>query len=543
MKDESKSLTQIELSSLVDECRSLIKGRRILEFRDLAPGLESPLLAGAEEKFIMLVEDADSNMQRIVRLVLSVTSGLNYMLVSPRPQRRLKKGEGSWFAQGLHAQIAGSRIRAINVEPKDRIVTLAIENRDRLAWSLKFELFGRRANILLLDEELTILRALRESRTEARHIAEGLPYPPPVRVAARRKATAEQPSRFDLEGTSALGGLALNESADRYFHEIEGHAQLEGARRALRSQCGKETKRARKAIVQTDEKIARAGEAEKIKVEGDLLKAHFHLLKRGMDKVDVTNIFSADQESITIALDPKLDPARNLEAIYKRYRKTSRSRPHLESLRATYAERLEQLNQMGRRLEQAVAIEEIVLIHDEMIAAGVIKQIKRPPQSTERLTPSRDGRLPSKDGRLPSKDGRKPSAKPFASKNIRKYLLTRDQEVFVGKDGETNHRLLHLARGRDIWLHCHNTPGAHVVLPMAKNQNPSLDELLAAGQLALHFSQLRGAEQADVIYTPRKYVRAIKGGKKGQVTVERFKTLHIRRNRALLETILNRAGD
>ena len=528
MRDESKSLTQLELVSLVNECRSLIKGRRILEFRDLASEPEPLLPVGTEEKFIMLLEDSDSNMQRIVRLVVSVASDLNYMLVSPRPQRRLKKGEGSWFAQGLHAMIAGSRVSKIKVEERDRIVTLVMENRDRLGWSMKFELFGRRANILLIDEEGKILRTLRESRTESRHIAEGLPYPPPVRPAARRKP-AEPSTRFNLEGTSALQGLALNEAADRYFHEIESQGQLERTRNTLLSQCGKETKRTRKAIVQTDEKIARAQEAEKIKTEGDLLKAHFHLLKRGMDRIDITNIFSPEEESLTIALDPRLDPSQNLEAIYKRYRKASRSGPHLEALRAKYEKRLDKLDQLGTNLKRAADIKEIGLLFGEMAAEGMVKRFDRKRQSNQ--------------ARRPSKNAQGAGIKSNSTKNIRRFSIARDQEALVGKDGETNHRLLHLTRGRDIWLHCHNTPSAHVVLPMDKDQNPPVDVLLSAGQLALHFSQLRGAEQADVIYTQRKFVRAIKGGKKGQVTVERFKTLHIRRDPALLETILDRTGD
>lgn len=528
MRDQSKSLTQYELSSLVNECRSLIKGRRIVEFRDLAPEPGPGLPARSGEKFIALLEDADSTMQRIVRLVVSVASDLNYMLVSPRPQRRLKKGEGSWFAQGLHAMIAGSRITAINVEERDRIVTLVIENRDRLGYSIKFELFGRRANILLIDEEGTIVRALRESRTETRHIAEGIPYPPPVRPSARRK-TIEPSIRFDSKDPSALQGLALNEAADGFFHDLELHARLERTRNTLLSQSRTATKRTRRAIDETENKIARARGAEKIKEEGDLLKAHFHLLARGMDKIEVTNIFSTERKSLTIALDPKLDPSQNLEAIYKRYRKMSRSGPHLETMLLKYEKRRDKLERLEKNLEQAVDLEEIEPLFDEMAAEGLIKGFAGGSQSSQ--------------ARDQSKSARGAKVKPGNSKNIRRFFITRNQEALVGKDGETNHRLLHQARGGDIWLHCHNTAGAHVVVPMAKNQNPSIESLLSAGQLALHFSQLRGAEQADVIYTERKYVRAIKGGKKGQVTVERFKTLRIRRDPALLQKILDRTGE
>ncbi len=508
---------------MVSEFRPLIKGRRILEIRDVAPDPTPWLTAPAPEKFIILLEDAESTMQRIVRLVVSVAADLNYLLISPRPQRRLKKGEGSWFAQGLHSRCADGRVRAVEVAEKDRIATFVIDDRDGRGHSLKIELFGRHANIVLVDEEGIVVRALRETRTEARHIAEGFPYPPPRRPAAKRK-TFLQETRFLLENTSALSGLALNEAADRYYHEHEMRSHLERTGRTFLSKIRRESKRLRKTIAQTEEKIADAKAAEKIKEQGDLIKAHFHLVKRGMDSIEVANIFSSDGETLSIALDPSLEPAQNLEAIYKRYRKMTRSVPHLDKMLARYGDRLDALGRLEEGIEQAASLEELEPFGEELIALSLLKPVADP--------------LRTGPNRASSTETRGSVAKSEKFRNIRRFFISRSQEALVGKDGETNHRLLQLARGRDIWLHCQGAPGAHVVVSMARGANPSLDLLLRAGQLAVHFSQRRGAEQADVIYTERKYVRALKGGKKGRVTVERFKTLHIRSDPELLRSIL-----
>jgi predicted ribosome quality control (RQC) complex YloA/Tae2 family protein len=89
-----------------------------------------------------------------------------------------------------------------------------------------------------------------------------------------------------------------------------------------------------------------------------------------------------------------------------------------------------------------------------------------------------------------------------------------------------------------MWLHCHGAPGSHVIIQSERNKTVPLNSLMDAGLLAVHFSKLRGAEQADVVYTQRKYVRPVRGGPAGKVILERFKTLHIRSDPEGLKRIL-----
>ncbi|MEZ6019478.1 MAG: NFACT family protein [Planctomycetota bacterium] len=58
---------------------------------------------------------------------------------------------------------------------------------------------------------------------------------------------------------------------------------------------------------------------------GDLLKGHLGSWKRGQSKITLTDWFDPEGGERTLELDPKLDPAANVERYFTRYRKLTRS--------------------------------------------------------------------------------------------------------------------------------------------------------------------------------------------------------------------------
>ena len=60
-------------------------------------------------------------------------------------------------------------------------------------------------------------------------------------------------------------------------------------------------------------------------------------------------------------------------------------------------------------------------------------------------------------------------------------------------------------------MHLRGKAGAHVVLPMARGQTPSLPLLLAAAQIVLVHAKVPEGESADVQYARVRDVRAIPG--------------------------------
>jgi predicted ribosome quality control (RQC) complex YloA/Tae2 family protein len=145
----------------------------------------------------------------------------------------------------------------------------------------------------------------------------------------------------------------------------------------------------------------------------------------------------------------------------------------------------------------------------------------------------------------PSRGMRLPVPKPAGKKDLparlqpKRYRTACGLEVWVGRSDEGNDYLTQrLARGNDLFLHLEGYPGSHVILRTEGKKDPPPEAVLAACELAVHFSRLKEAGRADVHVAYVKDVKKPKGSKRGLVYVTRGKTVHLRRDAKRLEDIL-----
>src|SRR5262249_10245179 len=131
-----------------------------------------------------------------------------------------------------------------------------------------------------------------------------------------------------------------------------------------------------------------------------------------------------------------------------------------------------------------------------------------------------------------------------SGENLRRFVSAEGYDVLVGRDNEQNDRLtLRVANGNDLWLHVGGgRPGSHVVVRLPKGKTASLETLLDAGTLAVHFSKVRGERVVDVVYTQIKHVRKPKGLPAGAVVLGQTKTITVRADAARLQRLLDSAG-
>ena len=127
----------------------------------------------------------------------------------------------------------------------------------------------------------------------------------------------------------------------------------------------------------------------------------------------------------------------------------------------------------------------------------------------------------------------------------RRFVSIEGYEILCGKSNEQNDRLsLRTARGNDIWLHIgRGHAGSHVVVKLPKGKSASLETLLDAATIAVHFSKARGAAKTEVIYTQAKHVRKPKGAPAGAVVPHQTKTLGVRLDEARLQRLLGASGE
>lgn len=269
-----------------------------------------------------------------------------------------------------------------------------------------------------------------------------------------------------------------------------------------------EKNRAENKLTKLDEEIAAAENAEEFKVRGDNLMTYQYQFKDREDaSVTVPNIYSETGESITIPLDQRLTLVENMQACYKKYDKLKRAQELLQVQRRECEANIAYLESIEASLLASSSLAEIAEIHNELIAAGYLRE-------------------------KPKKKNNDKPARPFH------FRAPDGTDVLVGKNNYQNDKLtFKTARYNDTWFHTKDIPGSHVVLQNGGTE-PSEEDILLAASLAAHFSKARGSSKIPVDYTEIRYVKKPSGSKPGFVIFTNQKTLYITPDEAKLAPIL-----
>ncbi len=238
----------------------------------------------------------------------------------------------------------------------------------------------------------------------------------------------------------------------------------------------------RKALERVAHDLQAAQDYEQLRHEGELLLAHLSRVQKGMSEITVEDFL--DGTTKTIKLDPALEPSKNAQQKFERYKKLKRAQEKLAARLEELRREFEYLENVESALERAEGEAEIAEIRDELGAAGYL------PREPQRASPQRLG--------------------------PREFVI-RGYRVLVGRSSSQNDELVRQAAREDYWLHARDRPGSHVIIKNPAQREVPSDVLLQAAQLAAYYSKGRDAKKVPVSYTRVKYLR--KGGRAGLVFV------------------------
>jgi predicted ribosome quality control (RQC) complex YloA/Tae2 family protein len=483
--------------------------------RVVVGGTVSDVAALPPRDLILVLEHADWPGVRRVRVCAAADGPRVHV-----QQARVHRHEGSVgpFFERVRSELDGARLIGVEQVRGDRLMLLRFEaSGGRRA--LLAELVGRHANLLLLDGSERVLEWLvppkppKDAGAKPR-LALGAPYvPPPGRasgaVGSGVRATFAQPTTSPRDAElaplswiveCALGALVDGVERDRAAKHVA--ERLEKKRDSL----------ARTLHGLRQRELAAEG-AERVRQDGEILKASMSQLRRGLDHVELADWFAVDGAPRRIALDPKLSPRENVEKYFDRYHKLVRS---AASLADELTRNEERAAVVARLLADLASGAEPAAIEARAVSAGVL----------DALAVERGKRVQVAAPRLP----------------YRTFTTARGGTVLVGRTAKDNDVLsLKIARGNDVWLHTADTPGSHVVLRVEKGQEPHDEDVIDAAHLAVHFSPLRGATKANVTVARRKDVHKPKGAPAGLVTLSGGKSRAVRIEPDRLTRLL--AGD
>ncbi len=426
----------------------------------------------------------------------------------PRPLR---------FCAYLRHHLQGAKISTIEKVKNDRIVIIRAARRNEEEHQLVIELLGKRGNALLCRGEEMLTGALMHDKNSADRLKAGTPYqPPPAKIEDSAAPVSPTILLKTIAGENYLKlsrQILLQGYDDWFFPLYQAHyGDIETRRlcKSLKQYQRRLRKRAKKLQTEQAEKTQHLNDNR----IGDLLKGEIHKIKRGTQKVTVTDYYSSDLEKVEISLNPALSPLANLEKFYKNAKKAKRGIKLIEArLQATAreenyaAELLFQLEQTSSEPDRAVSDEEQELLE---LAAELTERKRRQPQ-----TP------PTGKSKLKSKIKTQPGDSKITDKKqrgVEKISGISGGIIYLGRNVIGNENIYrHLGAPNDLWFHAHDCPGAHVLLKTAPGAAECDREQKQAAVLAAANSKFKTEKVIAVTMTRVKYLRKPKGGRLGQL--------------------------
>ncbi len=419
-----------------------------------------------------------------------------------------KIGSCSAFCGLLRKYVSGSFVRAVTLDPRDRIVEVSF-SRDVV---LVVFVYGK--GLALVEQTGQILGA-----SPSCFLSVGRDHWGDRAVGSQNQGSLSQPRprRGEPEVRFAGRGLELHREVDAFYRAQESNLRLETARRGFARTLRAARKKTQRLLVRVEQDLERGVEADQAQRFGDLLLSNPLGEERGASQIRVKDWFH-DGEDVVVPLDPRRSVTENAQAYYKRARRGRRAAEMAEKRKAELEERLQFFTET---LEALDGMESLAQIEEQ-----------------EHFAATRFGIASPATGTGPPPSGRRGLRGSRAHGPGRRFTSSTGLEIRVGHGAEENHQLtFQWARGRDLWLHVSGRPGPHVIVRARPDGSVDSETLLDAATLALFYVNKDKNAEGEVLYQKRKHIRPVKGAV-GRVLAAGAKTLFLRIDTARLSRLL-----
>lgn len=226
------------------------------------------------------------------------------------------------------------------------------------------------------------------------------------------------------------------------------------------------------------EEIASAEAPEKV---ADIIMANLHAIPAGTEKIKLYNFYREEEQEIK--LKKNMSPQKFAELLYKKGKK----RPlEIQKLLDLMEEKNSRIAALELDRQYALQSETHKELHTLLKKYNQAKEEEK--QEEERF----------------------------------KKFEFMTWQIYVGKNAGNNDELtMKFAHKDDLWLHARDVSGSHVVVKHKPGKNFPKPVIEKAASVAAFYSQRKNDSLCPVIYTPKKFVRKLKGAPKGAVRVDK----------------------
>ncbi|MEC7583861.1 MAG: NFACT RNA binding domain-containing protein [Planctomycetota bacterium] len=504
----NSGLSAAELQAVIRALEPRILGATVLDV--------APLRDGDDLLVVLKPRNAGDGAPHKEFLFIALGNRRAHVTLTARRFPRDQQRTGPQ-TDALRTQLVDRQLMAIEVAEGERRCTFVFGESSPL--HLHVELFSARGLWALSAADHGLLELSRLVQTAVRTLRPGDQYaPPPAAPARNRKPTDTTPQapRF---------AEPLLESIDSHFGQLDQTTDDERRRSVWSRAANRALQRQQHKRQGMETQLEAAARAPELRTEADLMLAYAHTVERGATSMQVPDPAGAD-DLLTLDLDPARPVHIQAQARYERARR-------LTDGQAVTQQRLADCQRDEAELQTVVDR----LAEDRDLDATEQDQI---------------GQLLHRHGTLPRppqpKSKKAPQRKPdrrLLGLNLRQFSSAEGYQILVGRSNAQNDKLsMRIAKGNDLWLHVGGgRAGSHVVVRLPKAKTASLETMLDAATLAVHFSKARGETSIDVIYTLAKHVRKPKGLPPGAVVPSMTKTLTVRLDEDRLRRLLASAPD
>jgi predicted ribosome quality control (RQC) complex YloA/Tae2 family protein len=430
-------------------------------------------------------------------LIFSVRPRQPYLdWVSGKGPKASPHATRSGFDLGLNKRLEGRKVLGFEAIERERTAVLWIEG-EPAKGEEEATVFGLVVTLIPALPEALLIEAPKKALEGKGRLARHL-HSEKLRILARSRNDAETEylppdgarSPADLR-LRAEGFGSLSEYQSLIRETIDEEA-FEIRLQRLRTRVNQDLKQARTRMAQNERTLLEARDEPDYRHLGDLLKSVMSAPPPLEGKKRKVYDWLLEEE-IEIECDPKLSVKDQVEKFYSLAKRKERRISEAELRIETFREKADRLAKVRAdtdrialsKLRGRAKIDELAPFEAKLgIVAGS-------PEIAERRA-------------LAGKAGKQGwSGKTFVSKE--------GLPILVGRSKDENLELtFKFARGNDLWMHVRGKPGAHVLIPLRSKKSASLETLLDAAFLCLHYSG--GAEwgKTEVDYAFKKYVKRIR---------------------------------
>ncbi len=401
-------------------------------------------------------------------LYANMQKGHSYLAMCRHDIRRTKVYQAP-FDVVLAKRFNRSNVEKISLYNGDKI--LRIEAALSTAYKhsrtiLQLEFTGKTTNAIILDEDETVLEALRhvDAQSSYRVVRVGqplLPPPPP----------AFTPKEYPIE------------NVENYLYEVcerEQQSRLQTLKKQKINVLGKRRQKLQKHLDTLEDEATLNAQAERMRHLGNLVLSNLHAIRPYETRLTLKDYDGSDVE-VTL---PKTfsSVSQMADHFFKSAKKMKQKAAHMHIEREGLEGKIRHLGHFIATVASAQTVEEIARLF--------------PPKQQSK-----------------SKEKQDDSIETFWIEGYK---------VQLGKNERGNVALLKKARARDIWLHLRDRPSTHVIITTDKQKVPET-VLRAAAKLCADFSVMSpGVYEVD--YTPRREVKIQDGA---NVLYNKYETIAV----------------